>query len=354
MTASELLRRWFAGQVAPCTLGLCLLAPVACGGSSRVDRESVIRSGSSADSMSRVVVPESGATQPAPATPIVNTTDERRLRPLADSIAQRLVFAPLGQDWFAAASRAGRLVVDLGRVDFDLKDDPARRAAFQQAAEARSPFPVGTQLRLRGVWGDANGTIAGFDAWNGRIVATLHTSALVDSLARTTDPFVVAARRGGQDETQNTVAAPSCDRTSDSTFSARLIRVARAVEDSLRTSVDQPVYPRLKSLLRARRSTARGCFGSARGVVIVTLYAGDYEWVRERVLLVSDSSVTKATVRDLRFRAHEALQAFDADGDGLDDLAARAWTPRGGGTVILKLGDGARFDRLAAGFAWER
>ena len=61
--------------------------------------------------------------------------------------------------------------------------------------------------------------------------------------------------------------------------------------------------------------------------MIVTLYAGDYEWVRERVLLVGDGSLKKATVRDLRFRAHEALHALDADGDGVDDLAARAWTP---------------------------
>ncbi|HEX4932676.1 MAG TPA: hypothetical protein VFV33_05810, partial [Gemmatimonadaceae bacterium] len=97
-----------------------------------------------------------------------------------------------------------------------------------------------------------------------------------------------------------------------------------------------------------------GCFGAARGVVIVTLYAGDYEWVRERVLLVGDARTVRASVRDLRFRAHEALHALDADGDGVDDLAARAWTPRGGGTVILRLAQESRFERLASGFAWER
>ena len=88
--------------------------------------------------------------------------------------------------------------------------------------------------------------------------------------------------------------------------------------------------------------------------MVVTLYAGDYEWVRERVLLVTDSTVKRMIVRDLRFRAHEVLQAFDANGDGVDDIAARAWTPRGGGTAILSLIDGARFERLAAGFAYER
>jgi hypothetical protein len=60
------------------------------------------------------------------------------------------------------------------------------------------------------------------------------------------------------------------------------------------------------------------------------------------------------TVRDLRFRAHEAIEALDANEDGVDDLAAKAWTPRGGGTVLLTIVGGTRLERLAAGFAYER
>jgi hypothetical protein len=57
-------------------------------------------------------------------------------------------------------------------------------------------------------------------------------------------------------------------------------------------------------------------------------------------------------VDDGRFRAHELLTAFDAD--GVDALGVRGTTQRAGGTAILRIDLAKRrADRLAAGFAWE-
>lgn len=273
------------------------------------------------------------------------------LAPMADTIAQRLVFAPVMQRWFVAAARGKRLVVDLGRLDLELKKDSAHAHAFEQAAAARSPVAKGSRLRVRGEWGSEDATVSGFSLWNGRITAQLEVSPLVDSLARTRDPLIASVERAS-DSVATSVS--SCDRSADSTLVPRLKSVAQTALDSLRAG-DKPIYTRLQNSLRSRVSVVTGCFGTARGIAIASLYAGDYEWVRERVLLVGENGVTKRlTVRDLRFRAHEALQAVDADGDGIDDLAARAWAPRSGGTVLLTLRDGARLERLAAGFSWER
>ena len=288
-------------------------------------------------------LPSADTVARAPALPAA------RLTPLADTIAQRLVFAPITQRWFVAAARGKRLVVDLGRIDIDLKKDAAREGAFVEAAEGRSPVAKGSRLRLRGDWGSDDATVAGFAPWNGRIVAHLEVAPRVDSLARSTDPFVASAERSGD-------AAPpadaTCDRTADAELVARLKVVAAEALDSLKAG-EQPLYPRLQGSVRSRTSVVAGCFGEGRGIAIATLYAGDYEWVRERVFLVGEGTPKRLTVRDLRFRAHEALQAIDADGDGTDDLAARAWAPRSGGTVVLALREG-KLERLAAGFVWER
>ena len=97
-----------------------------------------------------------------------------------------------------------------------------------------------------------------------------------------------------------------------------------------------------------------GCFGESRLMIAATRWAGAYEWVRERVVLLGEGGeVTPLTVADLRFRGHELLGAFDVDGDGVDDVAARATGDRVGGTVVLRLVESARLERVAAGFVWE-
>lgn len=321
-------------------------------GRARQERDTV---GAAAAAPTSGAVPQTRAMAAPPAsTPASRSPTAPPLSPLEDSIAQRLVFVPLVQDWFTTAARLKHLYVDLGRLDIDLRKDPARLAAFQRAVLARSPFPVGTRFRIRGPWGAEDATLRAFDSYNGRIVATLAGATRGDSLASVTDPLVAAAQRLPTGLQLPEPPDAGCNRSADPAFAARLAQVAQSVEDSLRTDVDQPLYPRLKASLKARRSVTTGCFGAARGVAIVTLYAGDYEWVRERVLLVGETTVNRASIHDLRFRAHEVLHALDANGDGIDDLAARAWTPGGGGTVILTLSDGSRFERLASGFAWER
>ena len=72
----------------------------------------------------------------------------------------------------------------------------------------------------------------------------------------------------------------------------------------------------------------------------MTLYAGDYEWVRERAFAIDSlGAVRPLSVRDLRFKSHEAIGAFDADEDGDDDLAARGRATRAGAMVVLRLVD---------------
>lgn len=360
MSTRETPMRRMTVRFALAALGTCVLACGAPGERGALVGDSIAVVAVDSPSTAPQAAPgsDSQTTAPTPAAASPSTPGGHGgLSPLADTIAQRLVFVPLVERWFTAAARTRKLYVDLGRVDMDLKKDPARLAAFSRAAAARSPFPIGTPFEVRGAWGSERGTLSGFEAYNGRIVGTLDGVPVGDSLARVTDPLVASVERTDASSAPPAAAgATACDRTATPEFAARLTRLGKAMEDSLRASTDQPIYPRLKASLKARRSQVTGCFGAARGVVVVTLYAGDYEWVRERILLVGDSATQKATVRDLRFRAHEALEALDADGDGIDDLAARAWTPRGGGTVILKLVDAPprRFERLASGFAWER
>jgi len=293
----------------------------------------------------------------------------RRIRPaararpktlpaLADTIADKLVFPPVTQSWFLAAARGKRMLVDIGRVDVEVSRDRARLAAYKLAVEARTPFPTGTRFRLRGPWGADDATISGFDTWNGRIVATVATSARVDSLAKTVEPLPATAQL--VDSASETFTDTACVRGPlPPALEARIKVVRDSMEDTLRRG-EKPPYERLLKSLKSRTTMTAGCFPGGRAIVIATLWAGEYEWVREQVVLVdSTGALAPLRLRDYRFRGHEALYALDGDGDGIDDLATRGYGPLMGGMSVLRLVDGRtpkeprRLERMATGFAWE-
>ena len=282
----------------------------------------------------------------------------RVLPPLADTIAEKLVFPPVTQSWFLAAARGKRMLVDIGRVDVEVRRDPARLAAYRLAVDARSPFPTGTRFRLRGPWGADDAVVNGFDTWNGRIVATIETSPRVDSLAAITDPLPATAQL--VDSASEALTDTSCVR---GPLPASLDTRVNVVRDSLVTvmqTTERPPYERLMKSLKSRSTSAAGCFPGGRVIVIATMWAGEYEWVREIVVLLDDAgNLTPLRLRDYRFRGHEALYALDGDGDGIDDLATRGYGPNLGGTSVLRLVDGRtpkdprRLERMATGFGWE-
>src|SRR6202044_2716243 len=129
------------------------------------------------------------AAAPPPAPP------PRVLTPLADTISQYLVFAPTVQTWFLAAKRGKRLLVDIGRVDTDVRHDHHRALAFAEAVDALTPVPKGSMLRLFGQWGQDTVAITGFGDWNGRIVATIAVSPHLDSLVRAAPVAFAAVER---------------------------------------------------------------------------------------------------------------------------------------------------------------
>lgn len=145
----------------------------------------------------------------------------------------------------------------------------------------------------------------------------------------------------------------SCSRVWDDESRARASSVRDSLERVLRAG-EQPVYPRLLSSLKIKRSMISGCFPGGTAIVAVALYGGDFDWVREKIVLLTNSGGVRAMpVRDYRMRAHELLDAFDADEDGADDVAARGFTTRAGAQVVLRFTEN-RLERIAAGFAWER
>jgi hypothetical protein len=274
-----------------------------------------------------------------------------KLSPLADSIAATLVFELKTQRTFIAASRAKRVLMDLGRVDAPLKT-PARMRAFAEAVRVLSPVRIGDRFRLHGAWGQDDGVVQSYDQWNGRIVAVIATAPHVDSLARAKAPLVALAVRA---DSAMPPVVDSCNR--DSVSVALTARLA-VVRDSLLVVLQNDTVkmaPRLMKLLHAQKSQAVGCFGKSRAMLFVAQWAGDYEYYHQFAVLVDTAGkVTPLRVRDLRFKVHDVLGVLDADGDGVDDVALRGRARRIGGTVILRLDPvKKRLEYVAGGFAWE-
>ena len=243
--------------------------------------------------------------------------------------------------------------MDIGRVDASVRGSPARLTAYREAVAATSPFPVGTRLRLRGTWGISQVEIAGYDIWNGRIVATVRGDSIVDSLAQRAEPFVVSVATQWDSTAVDSV--PNCTRD---TLTTQLSMRADVVRDSLEQVLRASAMPRFARLVPGvvvKSSRASGCFGPARVALVVSLRSKGLEWVQERFVLI-DTTGRAIPVRadDMRLKAHDIIAAFDADGDGVDDLAMRGLRELAGGTSILRYDVKARrFDRLASGFAWE-
>jgi len=308
---------------------------------------------------------------------------ERPLSPVADSIANGLVFVPSDRTWFPVASRGHHMLVDIGRVDLNVKSDSVSRAGFQEAVTRLTPLPIGTALRVRAPYGvDEQVKITGFDTWHGRIVAKLSVSHLLDSLARAEDMLPATATRidtatrtvpdtlhatstgatvttpamHGDSVPPPVAPPPACLRD---TLPTDITTRAIAVRDSLvrvLTDSEKPPYERQVASARIQSWWVPGCFGVGRALIIANKRTPEMDFAVERVALL-DSTGKTVPLRflDLRFHAHDPLYVFDADGDGIDDLAARGHGDRSGGLTIMRLDLlGKRFVRLVSGFAWEQ
>lgn len=286
-------------------------------------------------------------------------------------IADGVVFAPRMTERFLVASRKKRLLVDVGRVDL-AKLDAEQLATLRRVSARIGPFSGVTHLRVRGSWGEETDSIVGYDVWNGRAVAVLAASPAADSLLKKNASLIGVATRAAVASTDSVVAPgapvkqagaatptppapPVCVR--DSIAPQMEVRVT-AVRDSLLRWVTDSLHSpflRFAKTTTVRGEAALGCFGAWRAVVVVTSRTPGFEWNEERVLLVApDGKVQAARLRDLRLRAHESLLAFDADGDGIDELSTRGLATRMGAQSILRLDPATRrFTRFASGFAWE-
>jgi len=289
-------------------------------------------------------------------------------------IADGVVFAPRVTERFVAASRKKRLLVDVGRVDL-VKLDADQLATLRRVSARMGPFAGVTHLRVRGSWGEETDSIVGYDVWNGRAVAVLAPSRAADSLLKKNVSLIGVATRAAiagatsPDSADLPVApvkqagaaapvpapVPACVRDS---IAPQLQARVTVVRDSLQRWVTDSLrspFIRFAKATTVRAESALGCFASWRAVVVVNSRTPAFEWNEERTLLVApDGKVQAARLRDLRLRAHESLLAFDADGDGIDELSTRGLATRMGAQSVLKLDPATRrFARFASGFAWE-
>lgn len=282
-----------------------------------------------------------------------------------DSVRPYLVFAPADESWFVAASRGKRMLLDIGRVDFEVRKDSAVAAAYRAAVTAASPVRLGTTFTLRAPWGAEEVRATAVDTWNGRIVLVLAGSATMDSAAKGRAPVTASAYRTvARPANAPTVTAPVAPPSRADTACVRaplagpLADRVKLVRDSLERvlrAAGPPPYERLARRMTAHSSRVTGCFDTGRVLLAVSLRANGAEWTRQRMVLVdSTGRATPLAVDDLRFKTHDLLHAVDVDGDGVDDVATIGRTHRAGGTTLLRYDPAKRrLVRLAAGFVWE-
>ena len=340
---------------------VALLGAFACASDSRAARVP-------ARDVERVEISAPAASQATPPAALVAqqgdsgvrhvTPKPRLLTDAEQRVADGIVFAPSMIERFVVAARNKRLLLDLGRVDLETKQDAQQLALVRRVASLVGPLAHVSFVRVRGSWGAEIDSIKGYDVWNGRLVAVLAPSSRADSLLRKSSPLLGVATRMlvPADTTAPDSAAVTGGCVRDSVPPTLPARVA-VVRDSLVRWVTDSLRPPygLPTRLAVRGDTASGCFGPWRAVVVVTTRTSAFDWSDERTLLVApDGKTATGRLRDLRLRTHESLVAFDADGDGVDELAARGLAQRMGAQTVLKLDPTSRrFSRLASGFAWE-
>lgn len=317
------------------------------------------------------LAPAGGGAQAPATTPPAQVSAPATGKTGADSVRPYLVFAPTRETWFVAASRGKRMLLDIGRVDLEVRRDSALAAAYREAVAKASPVPVGTVFTLRAPWGTEGVTATAVDTWNGRIVLVLRGSAAMDSAAQGKTSVAAsafreaAAPRGSAPRSDAGIVAPPVMAGADGTapcvrapIAGELAARVRVLRDSLEQvlrAAGLPPYERLAKRVTVSSSQTVGCFGAARVALAVSLRASATEWSRERIVFVDTLGRAQGVaVEDFRFRVHDLLHAVDADGDGIDDLAAVGRAFRAGGTTLLRYDERKKkLVRLAAGFVWE-